>query len=276
MNMLSMDRAGIKRVVSGIVDPDPRVASKGLQFLRSQGLEVLSGVEEEACLMMNVPFIYRVLYNRPYLISWQHMGTNSSSLEYMSSRLPQLIERYAPEIDMLWIDSATVIKLLNNGRLRSWLQALPIHIDLMIIQSSSSDESLKISLTAQLIEEIDLDLERSIEPWTLRRKLFYSSGDRYECISNSSLSLAVNQEHLCVDGLLEYCRQRGSNAIFSTIASSASWNQISVSKKKSIDIASLAQKIITSYDRDGDKVDIDVRWRASSSDYQRSIREQHK
>ena len=41
--------AGIKRVVYGASDPNPKVAGGGGDFLRSQGLEVLAGVLGEAC-----------------------------------------------------------------------------------------------------------------------------------------------------------------------------------------------------------------------------------
>ena len=38
-------KAGIKRVVAGIVDPDPRVSGAGLEFLKSKGIEVEVGVQ---------------------------------------------------------------------------------------------------------------------------------------------------------------------------------------------------------------------------------------
>eukprot|EP01035_Chromulina_nebulosa_P018597 gene18597-24324_t len=43
---LALIKCGIKRVIAGIVDPDPRVSGKGLAFLASQGVEIGIGLQE--------------------------------------------------------------------------------------------------------------------------------------------------------------------------------------------------------------------------------------
>lgn len=58
-------RAGIHRVVAGMVDPDPRVAGGGIGRLRQAGLEVIVGVEEAACQRLNEAFVCRILRQRP-------------------------------------------------------------------------------------------------------------------------------------------------------------------------------------------------------------------
>ncbi|MEA5452736.1 bifunctional diaminohydroxyphosphoribosylaminopyrimidine deaminase/5-amino-6-(5-phosphoribosylamino)uracil reductase RibD [Leptolyngbya sp. CCNP1308] len=58
-------RAGITRVVVGMVDPDPRVSGAGIQRLRQAGLEVIVGVEEDACQLLNEAFVHRILRQRP-------------------------------------------------------------------------------------------------------------------------------------------------------------------------------------------------------------------
>ncbi|MGA7933149.1 MAG: bifunctional diaminohydroxyphosphoribosylaminopyrimidine deaminase/5-amino-6-(5-phosphoribosylamino)uracil reductase RibD [Kovacikia sp.] len=58
--------AGLKKVVVGMVDPDPRVSGGGIARLRQAGIEVVVGVEETACRELNEAFIYRVLYHRPF------------------------------------------------------------------------------------------------------------------------------------------------------------------------------------------------------------------
>lgn len=57
--------AGIRKVVVGMVDPDPRVSGGGIDRLRQAGLEVVVGVEEAACLKLNEGFIHRILHHRP-------------------------------------------------------------------------------------------------------------------------------------------------------------------------------------------------------------------
>ncbi|MDH6086641.1 bifunctional diaminohydroxyphosphoribosylaminopyrimidine deaminase/5-amino-6-(5-phosphoribosylamino)uracil reductase RibD [Umezakia ovalisporum] len=57
--------AGVAKVVVGIVDPNPLVGGGGITRLRAAGIEVVVGVEAEACYQINEAFIYRILHKRP-------------------------------------------------------------------------------------------------------------------------------------------------------------------------------------------------------------------
>ncbi len=58
--------AGVSKVVVGMVDPNPLVAGGGIARLRAAGIEVLVGVEQEACKKLNEGFIHRILHHRPF------------------------------------------------------------------------------------------------------------------------------------------------------------------------------------------------------------------
>ena len=58
--------AGVSKVIVGIVDPNPLVAGKGITKLRDAGIEVMVGVEEEACRQLNEAFIHRILSQLPF------------------------------------------------------------------------------------------------------------------------------------------------------------------------------------------------------------------
>ncbi len=58
--------AGLKRVVVGMIDPDPRVSGVGIARLQEAGIEVVVGVEEAACRELNEAFIHRILHHRPF------------------------------------------------------------------------------------------------------------------------------------------------------------------------------------------------------------------
>jgi len=62
---LSLINAGVAKVVVGMVDPNPLVAGAGIARLRAAGIEVIVGVEEEACQKLNEGFVYRVLHQKP-------------------------------------------------------------------------------------------------------------------------------------------------------------------------------------------------------------------
>jgi diaminohydroxyphosphoribosylaminopyrimidine deaminase/5-amino-6-(5-phosphoribosylamino)uracil reductase len=59
-------KSRVKKVVVGMIDPDPRVSGKGVERLRNAGIEVVIGVEEKACRELNEAFIYRVTHQRPF------------------------------------------------------------------------------------------------------------------------------------------------------------------------------------------------------------------
>lgn len=58
--------AGVKKVVVGMVDPDPRVSGGGIERLRQAGIEVMVGVEEAACRQLNEAFIHRILHQKSW------------------------------------------------------------------------------------------------------------------------------------------------------------------------------------------------------------------
>jgi diaminohydroxyphosphoribosylaminopyrimidine deaminase/5-amino-6-(5-phosphoribosylamino)uracil reductase len=58
--------SGVRRVVCGMIDPDPCTRGKSFARLRRRGIEVLVGVEEDACQQLLRGFTSRVERGRPY------------------------------------------------------------------------------------------------------------------------------------------------------------------------------------------------------------------
>lgn len=58
--------AGIKRVVVGMIDPDPRVAGGGIARLKQADIEVVTGVLTEECQALNEGFCHRVQTGRAF------------------------------------------------------------------------------------------------------------------------------------------------------------------------------------------------------------------
>ena len=59
--------AGIRRVVYGLADPNPRAAG-GAEFLRASGVEVLGGVLEDECRDLVADFLVWQTTERPYVL----------------------------------------------------------------------------------------------------------------------------------------------------------------------------------------------------------------
>jgi len=58
-------KAGIRRAVVAIEDPDPRTAGAGLQHLRDAGIEVITDVLGDEARHLNAGFISKITQNRP-------------------------------------------------------------------------------------------------------------------------------------------------------------------------------------------------------------------
>ncbi len=57
--------AGVRRVIVGAVDPDPRVAGKGIERMRSAGIEVITGVEEASVRSNDPAYFHHRSTGRP-------------------------------------------------------------------------------------------------------------------------------------------------------------------------------------------------------------------
>jgi diaminohydroxyphosphoribosylaminopyrimidine deaminase/5-amino-6-(5-phosphoribosylamino)uracil reductase len=57
---LALTKAGVKRVVVAMVDPNPKVAGRGIQILQDAGIQVDIGLLETQAKLLNVGFIKRM------------------------------------------------------------------------------------------------------------------------------------------------------------------------------------------------------------------------
>ena len=60
--------AGIKRVVAAMEDPFPLVSGRGFARLRAHGIEVEEGLERDAAVRLNQPFLITIREGRPFVI----------------------------------------------------------------------------------------------------------------------------------------------------------------------------------------------------------------
>ena len=139
-------KKGIGRVVVGCLDPNPKVAGRGVKMLKDAGIEVVVGVLEEECKELNKRFICLQEKKRPYVIlKWAQTadGYIDCRLEAKGERrkakgplvistplLKQLVHQQRAENMAIMVGTRTV--LLDNPKLLTthWSGRNPIRITL--------------------------------------------------------------------------------------------------------------------------------------------------
>ncbi len=61
-------KAGVSRVVIGVIDPDVRVRGKGIKFLGEHGIEVIVGVAEDAVKVQLAPYLKQRATGLPWVV----------------------------------------------------------------------------------------------------------------------------------------------------------------------------------------------------------------
>ncbi len=121
----------IKNVVIGSLDPNPKVAGKGVQLLQETGCNVLIGVLEKEATWLNRRFFTSVLQQRPFIIlKWA-----ASNDGFIS---PSKREKTAP----VWITGKASRQVVH--RWRSEEQAILVGINTVLVDNPS--------LTTRLVE----------------------------------------------------------------------------------------------------------------------------
>jgi diaminohydroxyphosphoribosylaminopyrimidine deaminase/5-amino-6-(5-phosphoribosylamino)uracil reductase len=87
---------GIKKVVYGMVDPDPRVSGKGIQQLQAAGIEVVGPIERASSEYLNKGFICVRTKGRPWIT--KKMAYNRAKLISKEDGSPLKITSHAQDV----------------------------------------------------------------------------------------------------------------------------------------------------------------------------------
>jgi diaminohydroxyphosphoribosylaminopyrimidine deaminase/5-amino-6-(5-phosphoribosylamino)uracil reductase len=109
-------RAGVKRVVTGMSDPNPLVDGGGLRALQQAGIETLCGVLEDECRAINRPFLKFVTTGQPY-VTYKCAMTLDGKIASITG-------------DSRWISSEASRKIVH--RMRSESNAIMVGVDTII------------------------------------------------------------------------------------------------------------------------------------------------
>lgn len=102
--------SGVREVVAGMVDPNPRVAGRGIRKLRGSGIRVRVGVLEEECRQLNEAFT-----------------------KYITRRLPFVILKLAASLDGKIATSTGHSRWVTGERSRQYVHNLRNQVDAVLV-----------------------------------------------------------------------------------------------------------------------------------------------
>lgn len=131
---------GVKRVVVGILDPNPKVAGRGIKILQDAGIEVVVGVLEEECRYLNRRFLTLQEKKRPYVIlKWaqtadgyidkkREEGSGEGPVVISNAVTKQIVHKMRAENMAIMVGTQTAV--LDNPSLRvtRWNGRNPIRV----------------------------------------------------------------------------------------------------------------------------------------------------
>ena len=147
-------KAGLKRVVIAMKDPNPKIAGAGIERLKKAGIEVEVGILEEKAKKLNEVFIKYITTDQPFVILKNAMtldgkiATKTGDSKWISGQESrELVHQLRDQVDAILVGIGTV--LADNPRLTTRLPngqgSDPIRIVL--------DSELNIPIDANLVTQ---------------------------------------------------------------------------------------------------------------------------
>ena len=148
-------QAGVKRTVIGMPDPNPQVSGGGGEYLASRGVSVTTGILQEKCREINLPFIKHTTTGLPWVILKAGMSLDGriAARQGRSTRITneqsnRQVHRLRDRVDAMLVGIETA--LVDDPSLTTRLPGRKKGRDpLRVIL----DSGLRLSPTARLLQQ---------------------------------------------------------------------------------------------------------------------------
>ncbi|XP_068330916.1 riboflavin biosynthesis protein PYRD, chloroplastic-like isoform X1 [Pyrus communis] len=187
-------KAKVKKVVVGMVDPNPIVASKGLDRLRDVGIDVTTGVEEELCKRLNEAYIHRMLTGNPFVTIRYSISVNGNFLDQLGQGVAESGGYYSQllqEYDAVILSSSAIME----------------NVSIPASQEAGANQPLRIIIARDSTSPIQIPAV-TVEP-TDKLIVFADKETSVELERAQTGIETVAFDQISLSAILEYCNSQG-------------------------------------------------------------------
>jgi diaminohydroxyphosphoribosylaminopyrimidine deaminase/5-amino-6-(5-phosphoribosylamino)uracil reductase len=141
----------IKKVVVGMIDPNPKINGKGIQKLRNHGIDIEVGILEEECKKLNECYLKFITTGMPYILVKiaqtldGKIATITGDSQWITSASRKFVHKLRDEYDAVLVGIGTIIADNPQLTVRLVKGRNPYRIIL--------DSSLKIPIEANVLND---------------------------------------------------------------------------------------------------------------------------
>ena len=163
---------GIKKVVIGIKDPNPLVCGKGIEKLKENGVEVISGVLKNECIEHHKRFLSYIINKRPYIIlKWAETADGFIAPKEKNINKPywisniksrQLVHKWRSEEQAILVGAKTIREDDPRLTTRDWEGK---NCDIYILSKNSFQKDYKIfnqDSKVKILDSQEIDYDKDI------------------------------------------------------------------------------------------------------------------
>ncbi|PQQ12376.1 riboflavin biosynthesis protein PYRD chloroplastic [Prunus yedoensis var. nudiflora] len=187
-------KAKVKRVVVGMVDPNPIVASKGLDRLRDAGIEVTTGVEEESCKRLNEAYIHHMLTGNPFVTMRYSISVNGHFLDQLGEGVAKSGGYYSQllqEYDAIILSSSAIIE----------------NVSIPVSQEAGANQPVRIIIARNSSSPIQIPA-LTMEP--IGKLIIFSDKETTVELERAQTGIeTVVLDRINLEAILEFCNSQG-------------------------------------------------------------------
>ncbi len=140
-------KKGIKKLIVGMVDPNPKVSGEGIKKCQKAGIEVITGILESECKKLNEIFIKNIKYQKPFIaiktactLDGKIATKTGSSKWITSSKSREKVQSLRNKYDAILTGSGTILadNPSLNCRMANGRNPIRIIIDSNLITPTSA------------------------------------------------------------------------------------------------------------------------------------------